>query len=217
MGEPGIFVSEMFISIQGESSFAGWPCVFIRTAGCNLKCTYCDTLYARNGGRKVTLRNCLRFVEDSGLKLVEITGGEPLLQEELPRLVKMLIDREYTVLIETNGSLDISPIPEKAIRIMDIKCPSSGMMHKNDYENLKRLHPADEVKFVIGNFEDYLFASQWARRVLEESPVRVIHFSPVFGLLEPSTLAEWILKDKIPVRLNLQLHKYIWSPDAKGV
>lgn len=217
MKEYRVSISEMFVSIQGESSFAGWPCTFIRTAGCNLECTYCDTLYARNGGREVTLRECLRFVEESGLKLVEITGGEPLLQENVPRLVRILVDKGYTVLVETNGSLNIDLIPDGAIRIMDIKCPSSGMTHKNDYRNIERLRHTDEVKFVVGTWEDYLFASEWTRKVMDASPVRTIHFSPLFGVLEPSTLARWILQDKIPVRLNLQLHKYIWSPDTKGV
>lgn len=212
-----IYLSEMFISIQGESSYAGWPCVFIRTAGCNLKCAYCDTKYARFQGVETPYDECIRFVDASGFHLVEITGGEPLIQESVPILAKHILNKGYRVLVETNGSLNIDILPEGTIRIMDIKGPSSEMEKYNDYKNIERLRLNDEVKFVIGTHEDYRFSLYWTNVIFTQTPVRKIHFSPIFGVLDSSILAEWILRDKLNVRLNVQIHKYIWPPNRRGV
>ena len=211
-------ISEIFYSIQGESSFAGRPCVFVRLAGCNLDCAYCDTRYAHDGGKTAETAEVLDRVEAYRCPLVEITGGEPLLQEETPVLVSRLLSRGFRVLLETNGSQDIGRVDTRCARIVDVKCPSSGQAHMNDMENLKRLTRGDEVKFVIGDREDY----EYAKRVLaagnippaEECPV---HFSPVFGRMPPRRLAGWILEDRLDARLHLQLHKFIWDPGERGV
>lgn len=216
----GIFVSiqvcEIFKSIQGESSFVGLPCSFVRLSGCNLHCSYCDTSYARSGGREMELREILDHVKSHGIGLVEITGGEPLVQDETPLLAHLLITEGYLVLVETNGSLDISVLPESAIRIIDIKCPSSGQSHCNRRQNMGLLRPIDEVKFVVCDRTDY----EWARDVFEQSlrglPNTVL-MSPVHGALAPRDLAQWILEDHLNVRLQIQLHKYVWPPHARGV
>ncbi|MCX7822495.1 MAG: radical SAM protein [Syntrophobacterales bacterium] len=211
-------VCEIFVSIQGESSYTGFPCVFVRLSGCNLHCRYCDTIYARKEYLLMSLSDVIAQVEAKGFRLVEITGGEPLLQEATPILVKEMLNRGYQVLVETNGSLSIDMISKGAIRIVDFKCPSSGMMDYNDYDNIYRLVAGhDEVKFVIGNREDYSFALDLRKRILESGWYGTINFSPVFGELEPRELAEWILRDKLDVRLNLQLHKYIWRDIERGV
>jgi 7-carboxy-7-deazaguanine synthase len=213
-----LVVNEIFHSIQGESSYAGWPCVFVRLAGCNLRCSYCDTRYAYDQGVELTLDNVIREVVGRGCPLVEITGGEPLIQEEAPELIGRLLDLDYAVLLETNGSRDISPVDARCIKIVDVKCPSSGEGASFDYKNLGRLGERDEIKCVIGTREDYVFAKNIAAAVHEEaSPRNVVHFSPVFGTLDAKDLAEWILEDRIRVRLGLQLHKLIWSPDRRGV
>ena len=208
-------VSEIFLSIQGESSWSGQPCVFIRLTGCNLRCAYCDTRYAYEQGRFMEIPDILEHVRPLRCNLVEVTGGEPLLQEETPPLIGRLLDEGYTVLLETNGSMDISTVDAKCARIVDIKCPSSGMAGQNDLRNLKRLRARDELKFVIGDRRDYEFA----RDLLTTLPAArlKINFSPVFGALAPRSLAEWIISDRLPVRLNLQLHKIIWDPEARGV
>jgi len=209
-------VSEIFQSIQGESSFAGLPCAFVRLAGCNLRCRYCDTRYAQEGGTPMSLEEVLDRVSAFGLDLVEITGGEPLVQPETPALAAALLELGCRVLVETNGSLDISNLPDGAIRIMDIKCPSSGESARFMWENVWKLRDTDEVKFVISDRHDY----EWARGIVRERFGRAktpVLFSAVFGELPPRNLVEWILKDKLPVRFQLQIHKYIWPHDARGV
>jgi 7-carboxy-7-deazaguanine synthase len=207
---PSVRVKEIFVSIQGESTYAGLPCVFIRTAGCNLKCSYCDTTYARRGGRLTEVAALMRKVASCGLKLVEVTGGEPLHQRNVPLLVKSLLDEGYTVLVETNGSYDISVVDSRAVRIVDVKCPGSGMEDRVDWKNLRRLGADDQLKFVLSDRRDY----DWAKdRVIEEGLTGKIEvlFSPVYGKLDPENLAGWILEDRLPVRLQLQVHKHIWK------
>ena len=209
-------VSEIFKSIQGESTFAGLPCAFIRLAGCNLRCRYCDTKYAQESGETRTLEEILGKITEFGLPLVEITGGEPLLQPNTPTLARSLLDQGYEVLVETNGSLDISVLPERAVRIMDIKCPASGENKSFLWENLWKLRDRDEVKFVISDRHDY----EWASGIVRERFGRVKHqilFSTVFGELPPRILVRWILEDRLPVRFQLQIHKYIWPHDDRGV
>lgn len=210
-------VNEIFHSIQGESSYAGWPCSFIRLAGCNLRCTYCDTRYAYEEGEDLEIGDILDRLSAPAGCLVEVTGGEPLLQAETPTLVKGLLARGYRVLVETNGSLDISVLDPACVAILDLKCPSSGESHRNELGNLDRLRPADEVKFVLANRRDYEFARRVMASLHANRRTNVVHFSPVFGVLEPSRLVEWILEDRLPVHLNLQWHKYIWGPDQRGV
>lgn len=208
-------VSEIFHSIQGESSWSGQPCLFIRLTGCNLRCAYCDTSYAYEQGRFMEIPEIVELVRRLRCDLVEVTGGEPLIQAETPSLIGWLLDAGHTVLLETNGSIDIGVVDPRCITIMDIKCPSSGMAGQNDLRNLKQLGVQDELKFVIASREDYEFA----RDLLSTLPAArcKINFSPVFGSLAPRSLAEWILEDHLPVRLNLQLHKIIWGPEARGV
>jgi len=210
-----LWVSEIFYSIQGESSYAGYPCGFIRLSGCNLRCTYCDTTYVYENGDLLSIEEIIQKIHSFGSPLVEVTGGEPLLQEETPELVKTLLCENYTVLVETNGTKDISVLPEKAIRIMDIKCPGSGQDHFMDWENISRLRKKDEVKFVLMDEKDY----QWAKGIIEKFQLRKkahILFSPVYGKLSPSDLAEWILRDRLPVRLQIQLHKILWPHIERG-
>lgn len=209
-------VSEIFNSIQGESTFAGLPCAFVRLAGCNLRCRYCDTRYAQEGGETLSLEEIVAAVTSFGTSLVEITGGEPLFQPHTPILANTLLDRGYEVLLETNGSLDISVLPERAIRIMDIKCPASGENKNFMWENIWKLGDRDEVKFVISDRHDY----EWARGIVRERFGRAKHqilFSAVFGELPPRLLVQWLLEDRLPVRFQLQIHKYIWPHDARGV
>jgi 7-carboxy-7-deazaguanine synthase len=209
-------VSEIFRSIQGESSFAGLPCAFVRLAGCNLRCRYCDTRYAQEGGTPMSLEEVIDRVSAFGIELVEITGGEPLVQPETPALAAAFLERGCQVMVETNGSLDISTLPDGAIRIMDIKCPSSGEGVQFMWENIWKLRDNDEVKFVISDRHDY----EWARGIVRErfgrTKIRLL-FSAVFGELPPRNLVEWILQDKLPVRFQLQIHKYIWPHDVRAV
>lgn len=207
-------VHEIFASIQGESSFAGWPCSFLRLSGCNLACSWCDTLHAGESFAWMTVADAVAALAALGLPLVEITGGEPLLAPETPQLVAALADAGLTVLVETNGSLDIGVLDPRAVAVMDVKCPGSGMEGRNDYANLDRLRPRDEVKFVLTDRCDYDFARELAARVWTR---RLVHFSPVPGRLDAAELAAWMVADKVRARLSLQLHKYIWSPDARGV
>lgn len=211
-------VTEIFHSIQGESTRAGLPCVFVRLTGCNLRCTWCDTAYAFEGGAPMTLDGILTEMAKYDTKLAEITGGEPLTQKECPALAHRLLESGYTVLIETNGSLPINVLPEGAIRIMDWKCPDSGESEHNHWPNLEELRPEyDEVKFVIASRRDY----EWSRDVVLKYTVsercHAVLFSPVFGSISPRDLAEWVLTDRLPVRLQLQVHKFIWAPDQRGV
>jgi 7-carboxy-7-deazaguanine synthase len=214
---PGtLVINEIFHSIQGESSAMGLPCVFIRLTYCNIRCSYCDTAYAFTEGKETPIEEIIGAVRGYGCKLVEITGGEPLFQENVHLLMKRLCDGEYDVLLETGGSLDIGGVDPRVRRIVDFKCPSSKMMEKNLWENVEHLKAGDEVKFVIGTREDY----DWSKHVmghhqiLRRGPVLL---SVVFGELEPAVLARWILEDKLNVRFQLQMHKYIWHPETKGV
>ncbi len=209
-------ITEIYHSIQGESRYAGLPCVFVRTTGCNLRCNWCDTEYAFDGGEEMTVREIVERVEGFDCMLVEITGGEPLLQKETPALAESLLDHGRTVLVETSGERDISVLDARAVRIMDIKCPGSGESERNRWQNIAHLTNRDEVKFVIADRADY----DWAVRVVHEHdlPARTnVIFSPVFGGVELRDLASWILRDALDVRFQLQLHKFIWAPDAKGV
>lgn len=209
-------VSEIFSSIQGESSYAGLPCTFVRFAGCNLRCSYCDTTYAYEGGYHMTIEALVRKVEEAGLDLVEITGGEPLLQREVFDFVRVLLDEGRTVLIETNGSRDISGIDKRAIIILDVKTPGSGMSEQMDFENLERIRSHDEVKFVVTGRGDYEWATGIVRRHRLLHRCRVL-MSPAFGIVRPDDLARWIIHDRLPVRLNLQLHKYVFGSETSGV
>jgi 7-carboxy-7-deazaguanine synthase len=209
-------VNEIYFSIQGESSKAGLPCIFIRLTYCNLRCVYCDTAYAFYEGKDLTVDEILNEVRKFGGRLVEITGGEPLVQEETPGLMKRLCDEGYQVMLETGGSLPIEYVDKRVMIIMDLKCPSSGMLKKNNYDNINFLKPFDEVKFVIGTREDF----EWSREIIKMynlSDKCTVLFSVVFGRLEPVTLVSWILEDKLNVRFQLQMHKFIWDPAAKGV
>ncbi len=206
-------VNEIFYSIQGESFFSGIPFVFVRLTGCNLRCSYCDTKYAYEEGKEVTVEQILKEVKKYKCPYVEITGGEPLLQDDTPFLVDSLIDKGFTVLVETNGTKDVSVVSDKAIIIMDIKCPSSGEKGKIDWENIKRLDFKDEIKFVVAERSDY----DWAKGIIIEKNLTgkaKVLLSPVKEKLDPALLAEWILKDNLKVRFQMQLHKILW-PDVK--
>ncbi|MBU0533372.1 MAG: radical SAM protein [Candidatus Omnitrophica bacterium] len=200
-------ISEIFYSILGESTEQGLPCAFIRVAGCNLRCSYCDTVYAQKGGKEYPVEKILSVISKYPTKLVEITGGEPLLQENIRKLIRELIKRKYKVLIETNGSLDIGRLPAKVIVIMDIKCPSSGMHDNMNWGNVKKLKSQDEIKFVLSDSKDYL----WAKGVIKKYNLsdKNILLSPVFNKLSSKMLSEWLLKDGLNARLHLQLHKII--------
>ena len=209
-------IREIYRSIQGESSFAGWPCTFVRTAGCDIRCVYCDEEHAFTVGTRMTIEQILARVAELRTPLVELTGGEPLLQPAAPALVRELCDAGHQVLVETGGHRDISPLDPRAHAIVDVKTPGSGMCEHNDLENLERLRPGDELKFVLCDRADY----EWARALLRERNLAdavPVHFSPVHGSIAPRDLVKWILDDDLPVRLNLQLHKYVWGPDATGV
>ena len=200
-------ISEIFYSILGESTYQGLPCAFVRVSGCNLRCSYCDTSYAQKGGKEYSVDKILSILSDYPTKLVEITGGEPLSQKGVHKLIRELIKKKYKVLVETNGSIDISKLSSKVIVIMDIKCPSSGMHDKMNWENIKKLKDEDEIKFVLQNSNDYF----WAKEVIKKYRLsgRKILLSPVLDKLSPKKLSEWILKDGLNVRLHLQLHKII--------
>ncbi|HSL89666.1 MAG TPA: 7-carboxy-7-deazaguanine synthase QueE [Ignavibacteriaceae bacterium] len=210
-------VNEIYHSIQGESSKAGLPCVFVRLTYCNLRCTYCDTEYAFYEGKELSIDEIITEVKKYDCKLVEITGGEPLVQmEECLKLMKRLSDNGFEVMIETAGNLSIKDIDKRVIIIMDLKCPSSGMMKKNLYENINYLKQTDEVKFVIGDREDYEWSKEQLTKYSLTEKCNVL-FSVIFGKLDPVTLVNWIIKDSLNVRFQLQMHKYIWHPQTKGV
>ena len=210
-------VCELFHSIQGESTFAGKPCSFIRLSGCNLACSWCDTPYARNrAGTLMSIGEIVDFVAQHRSGIIEVTGGEPLLQEETPALCEALMPLHRTVLVETNGTCDISVLPRPVVRIMDIKPPSSGYADRFLSANLEHLRPLDQVKFVIASRQDYEWACSFADRS-QLSKACVIIFSAAVALLPAATLASWLLDDDLDVRLGLQLHKYIWGEDARGV
>ena len=209
-------VTEIFHSIQGESSHVGKPCVFIRLTGCPLRCTWCDTEYAFTGGTTMSTSEILNTVRRYQCPLVEVTGGEPLHQPEVFPLITNLCDEGLQVLIETSGAIDISPVDRRAHVILDVKCPGSGMTHHMHWGNLAQLSAKDEVKFVLKDRQDY----DWAKDVVAQHHLCdrcSVLFSPLFGKLELQTLAEWILQDRLPVRFHIQLHKYIWDPHMRGV
>ena len=210
-------VNEIFHSVQGESSHAGRPCVFVRLTACDLRCSWCDTAYAFHEGRKRALDEVLAEVEQYGCPLVEVTGGEPLLQEEVYALMQSLVDRGRTVLLETGGHRSTERVPAAVTTILDVKCPGSGEAHRNDWSNLDRLRPHDEVKFVIRDRSDYEYAREVVARHNLASRAAAVHFSPVHGELSPRTMSEWVLADRLPVRVQLQLHKFIWDPGTRGV
>jgi 7-carboxy-7-deazaguanine synthase len=231
-----MLITEIFKSIQGEGTRAGLPCIFVRLTGCNLRCTWCDTAYAFHGGRKMTVEEVLARVDElagllgdgkggeAAVPLVELTGGEPLLQEEIYPLAEKLLAAGYTVMIETSGERFVGRLPKEVIKIVDVKCPDSGEPDTFDMNNLAELTENDEVKFVLSTRRDYEFAREFTREHGLAARAREVLFSPVFEDpegkwpgLEPRLLVEWILADGLPVRLGLQLHKFIWDPAMKGV
>lgn len=210
-------VNEIFHSVQGESTYAGRPCVFVRLTACDLRCTWCDTPYAFHEGRKRAVEAVLAEVEAFGCDLVEVTGGEPLLQAEVYPLMDALLASGKTVLLETGGHRSIERVPAGVVTILDVKCPGSGESGRVDWKNLDRLRPHDEVKFVIGDRADYEFARDVVGRHDLAARAAAVHFSPVHDVLPARTLSEWVLADRLPVRVQLQLHKYIWDPATRGV
>jgi 7-carboxy-7-deazaguanine synthase len=210
-------VNEIFHSIQGESSYAGLPCVFVRLTACDLRCAWCDTAYAFSEGRKREIDDVLAEVASYGCRLVEVTGGEPLLQPDVYLLLRGLLDKGHEVLLETGGHVSLERVPAGVVRIMDVKCPGSGESAKMDWDNLSRLGARDEVKFVIADRRDYEYACDVVTRHDLASRVANVLFSPVFGRMSPAELAAWVLADNLPVRLQLQVHKVIWGPDTRGV
>ena len=210
-------VFEIYASIQGESTHTGLPCVFVRLAACDLRCAWCDTPYAFTGGRKMSIEEVIAAVDALKIKLVELTGGEPLLQAEAPALMERLIERGYTVLLETGGHISIDAVPDEVVTIMDVKCPGSGEASKNCWPNIAQLSQRDEVKFVIADRADFDFACGIVSKYHLSDRVAAVLFSPVHGVLPPADLAKWMLETGVPARLQLQSHKYIWSPEARGV
>ena len=210
-------INEIFHSIQGESSYAGRPCVFVRLTACDLRCSWCDTAYAFHEGHKRSVDDVLAEVERVDCPLVEVTGGEPLLQEEVYSLMQRLLDGGRTVLLETGGHRSTARVPEAVVTILDVKCPGSGEAGRNDWSNLDRLRAHDEVKFVVKDRADYEYARDVIARYGLAGRAAAIHLSPVHGALNPRLLAEWVLADKLPARVQLQLHKYIWEPGTRGV
>ncbi len=209
-------INEIFFSIQGESSRMGLPCVFVRLTECDLRCTYCDTEYAFYEGSDRTLASIIDEVKSYHCNLVEITGGEPLLQEGVYELMTRLCDLGYEVMLETSGHILVDKVDSRVKKIIDMKSPTSGMLKKNDYRNLEIASPNDEIKFVVGSRLDY----DWAKKVIEEYRLTeklTVLMSVVFGDLAPQALAEWILEDRLKVRFQLQMHKFIWSPETRGV
>ncbi len=210
-------VNEIFHSIQGESSYAGQPCVFVRLTACDLRCVWCDTPYAFHEGRKMELDAIVAEIERHDCDVIEITGGEPLLQKEVYPLMERLLAGGKRVMLETGGHVDISRVPPAVIKIVDVKCPGSGESHRMHWPNLDRLQPHDEVKFVIRDRGDYDYAVEVLRRHDLATRTMAVLFSPVHGVMDVRTLAEWVLADRLPVRVQLQVHKYIWHPATRGV
>jgi len=215
-------ITEIFYSIQGESTWAGLPCTFVRITGCPLRCTWCDTAYAFQGGRRMGFEEILAEVASHPTRLVEITGGEPLAHPGAFPLADQLLDRGYTVLVETSGAFDVSGLDPRVHKIMDLKCPGSGESHRNLWDNLGHLTERDEVKFVVADRTDY----EWTRDAIREhgldarvreGRLRALLLSPVWGVTDLEALAGWILEDALPVRMQVQLHKLIWGPDRTGV
>lgn len=212
-----VTINEIFYSVQGESSYAGRPCVFVRLTACDLRCSWCDTPYAFHEGRKRTIDDVLDEVERFGCPLVEVTGGEPLLQNDVYPLIQQLLTRGKTVLLETGGHRSTARVPEGVVTVLDVKCPGSGESARMDWTNLDRLRPHDEVKFVIRDRADYDYARDVIDRYQLAGRAAAIHLSPVHGVLDARVLSEWVLADRLPVRVQLQLHKYIWDATTRGV
>jgi 7-carboxy-7-deazaguanine synthase len=210
-------VNEIFHSIQGESTHAGRRCVFVRLTACDLRCSWCDTPYAFHEGRKMSIDEILAEVDRHDCDTVELTGGEPLLQKNVYPLIDRLLAGGKTVLMETGGHVSLAQVPRAVHTIMDVKCPGSGESQTTDWANLARLDANDEVKFVIRDRADYDYACDVLRRHPVAGRVAAVLFSPVHGVLDPRTLSEWVLADRLPVRVQLQVHKYIWSPETRGV
>ena len=215
--EKTLTVNEIYVSIQGESTWAGERCVFVRLTFCDLRCSYCDTEYAFHEGEKQEVSKIVAAVGRFDCPLVEITGGEPLLQKNVLPLMTMLCDLGHTVLLETSGAHDIALVDARVHRIMDLKTPGSGELARNRFENIDHLTGRDEVKFVIGSREDYEWSREQLRRFDLASRVGAVLFSPVFGRIEPQQIVDWIVADKLPVRFQLQMHKFIWPPTQRGV
>ena len=212
-----LIINELFHSVQGESSFVGLPFVFIRLTGCNLRCRHCDTRYAYDEGTSWPLDRILRRVARFDCPRVTVTGGEPLAQAMTPHLITALLDRGWLVTLETNGSMNVAPVDPRCIKILDIKCPSSGMHDQNRLDNLTLLTPQDQVKFVVADKSDFDFACQKLPAVQNQLPAGHILFSPVHGELSPEELARWMLDERIEGRLQIQLHKYLWPATERGV
>jgi 7-carboxy-7-deazaguanine synthase len=210
-------VNEIFYSIQGESTRAGERCVFVRLTACDLRCSWCDTPYAFYEGKKMSVDEVVHAVDGFGCDLVEVTGGEPLLQEDVYALMDRLLAAGRTVMLETGGHRSIERVPAPVVKIVDVKCPGSGEADKNDWANLERLAPHDQVKFVVKDRDDYEFARDTIARHALTSRAGAVLISPVHGVLDPKTLSEWMLADRLPARLQLQLHKFIWEPHTRGV
>ena len=210
-------ITEIFKSIQGESTYAGLPCLFVRLTGCNLRCRWCDTAYAFYGGQKMSVAQVLARLQQLGGSLVELTGGEPLLQQEIYPLTDQLLAQGFRVLVETSGERSVAQLPRPVVKVIDVKCPESGEEGKFCFENLALLERKDQIKFVILNENDYAYARNFFAQHDLHRHVDEVIFSPVFGQLSPCTLAEWILRDGLEVRLGLQIHKFIWGPEARGV
>ncbi len=210
-------VCEIFYSIQGESTFAGLPCVFVRLSGCNLRCQWCDTTYSHEKGITMKLSEIMEKIRSFHCSLVEITGGEPLLQKNTRNLIAELIQSNFQVLLETNGSMPLVGLPEECVKIVDVKCPESGEEGSFLAANVDEISRNDEIKFVIASRRDYEFSADMIRKSFSHIHTGHIHLSPVSGTAAPSEIAAWILKDHLPARLSLQQHKYIWDPDQRGV
>jgi 7-carboxy-7-deazaguanine synthase len=214
---PLITLNEIFHSVQGESTYAGRPCVFVRLTACDLRCSWCDTPYAFHEGRKRPVDDVLADVDRYACSLVEVTGGEPLLQDDVYPLMEGLLARGKTVLLETGGHRSTGRVPDAVITILDIKCPGSGEAASMDWSNLDRLRPHDEVKLVVRDRADYEYARAVIERHRLADRAAAVHLSPVHGVLNPRTLSEWVLADSLPVRVQIQLHKYIWDAETRGV
>lgn len=210
-------INEIFYSIQGESTYAGRPCVFVRLTACDLRCSWCDTEYAFHQGHKRSLEEVLAEVDRLDCPLVEVTGGEPLLQETVYPLMRSLLDRGSTVLLETGGHRSTADVPAAVVTILDVKCPGSGEERRNDWSNLERLRPHDEVKFVVTDQADYEFARDVIGKYRLSARVAAVHLSPAHGVMDLRRLSEWVLADRLAARVQVQLHKYIWEPGTRGV
>ena len=209
-------INEIFKSIQGESTYTGLPCIFIRLTYCNLRCTYCDTEYAFHDGQDMSIKEILEYIEPMGIKLVEITGGEPMLQKNVISLMKELLQNNYKVMLETSGAISLKDVPKEVNKIVDFKCPSSEMSDKNLWSILDELNLRDEIKFVVGDLNDYKWVKSKISKYNLDSKWTIL-LSPVFGKITLEEMANWILQDNLKVRLQLQMHKYIWDPEKQGV